>query len=416
MTVFAFSSPGRARRRLNRLGAMLALASLVGGVVPVTATSPGHSDAPAKAVVLPSAPPLAIEPVPLVDMVRALKVTQGRLAHGDEGALKASHEQVNTILAWLETAPAKTWQDRRNIQALAVFLLGGGSFGGRALLAESKVDVKERDLINAVLAYADGRFDEADGLKSVDALRLEPILGAHIALAQATLLTATEPQKAYELLAQSALLAPGTLIEEAALRRQILMAAEKRETGNLARVIEVYVRRFPRSVYRRGLVDAIVSALGRRVFESKDEIIGVTIATETLTHEERSRIGLMLAESQIAEGRLEWAGQIAEQTIAVTAVGSREHVRAQLYRAVSGVAHGHSREAAAAFDAIDPHQLSASDETLLKAAQDVVAGLAAAAESVPPGAAPADAAPPIVSKARLLVAEADRLLGGNQGQ
>lgn len=394
---------------------MPAVVLCLGAPEPAGANAPAHPAPPAQTKALPPAPPLTIQSAPLVEMVRALKSLQNRLATGDEGALKASQEQVNAILLWLEDAPVEVWHDGRNVRALAVFLLGGGSIGAaRAPLVEANVSASDRVLIRSVLAYADGRFDQAQELKSINALQLEPILGAHIALAQATLQTDDAPSKAYELLTQSAVLAPGTLIEEAALRRQIVMSAGNRGTGNLARVVELYVRRFGASVYRRGLIDVTIEALGRRDFETKDEVLGVTAAARALSQGEQSRIGLFLAEKQIAQGHLEWARALADQVMTVTAQDSDERVRAQLYQAVSGVFLGPS-SAAAVLDTIDLHKLSSGDEFLVKAAKEVSQALVATASFDPKDTTGSFEAPAVVSRARVLVGAVDKLLGGRRG-
>src|SRR5690606_33344903 len=101
------------------------------------------------------------------------------------------------------------------------------------------------------LAYAEGRDDEARAhLLGVDARRLDPGLAGAVALVQSALVADTDPKRASEFLDQARLLAPGTLVEEAALRRQILLLPS---IGQLHRLVLLtrYVRRFGKSYYAR---------------------------------------------------------------------------------------------------------------------------------------------------------------------
>lgn len=380
---------------------------------PLCATSPPAQAPDAAAKPLANVEPLVVQPAPLVGMVRALKVTQNRLAFGDEEAIKASNEETRTILSWIEIAPSEAWKDRRNIMALAVFLLGGGSIGaGRQVFDDPALNAEDRDLINGVIAYASGRFDEGtQALKKIDPLALDPILGAHISMAQATLMGEKEPKKAFEALTQSALLAPGTLIEEAALRRQIMLAAANPEIGSLGRVVEVYARRFGRSVYRRGLVEPILAAFSKREFDKKSDIDAVIAAFDPLTGEERAKILLHLAEGQLALGRLELAKVTADQAQAAAPDKSAEKARAQLYSAVSSVFTGNEGSTGVTFEGIDRAKLSAGDESLFEVTKEAIRLVKAVATVDPSGGS--DAKPrPLFTKARAMMTEVDKLLHG----
>ena len=58
-----------------------------------------------------------------------------------------------------------------------------------------------------------------------------------------------EPAKALAYLDDARLLAPGTLIEEAAFRRQIALIASAGDGERYEMMVARYLRRFPNSVY-----------------------------------------------------------------------------------------------------------------------------------------------------------------------
>ena len=70
-----------------------------------------------------------------------------------------------------------------------------------------------------------------------------------------------EPEVAVALLDRARLLSPGTLVEEAALRRSIAIAATLGDTGRFLMASEQYVRGYLRSPYASQFADAFVAGV-----------------------------------------------------------------------------------------------------------------------------------------------------------
>ena len=149
---------------------------------------------------------------------------------------------------------AEGWKDPRNARAAVVFVLSGGSARVLQKLMRSgaSADINEK-LIKGALAYGEGRHDEAaELLAGIDARALDPGMAGHVAYVQGELAARKEPAKALVHLDEARLLSPGTIVEEAALRRQIALLAAAGSADRYEALATQYLRRFPNSVYAGG--------------------------------------------------------------------------------------------------------------------------------------------------------------------
>jgi len=155
-------------------------------------------------------------------LVRSLQILQEQIANGNVAAHAAQSALLERIEARFAQAPPDTWQDPRNARAAVVYLLGGGKPATiRALLSYEKPPAIEARLIKGALAYVEGHEDEAqDLLRTVDVRSLPPSLGGPVALVQSALIVRQDVAAAMAFLDEARLLMPGTLVEEAALRRR----------------------------------------------------------------------------------------------------------------------------------------------------------------------------------------------------
>jgi len=344
------------------------------------------------------------------ELVRAFNNEQNRLAFGEADGLAAIKAAMSQVKVWLKTATADSWKDQRDRNALVVFLLGGGSIAGAGRSIENaKLDDAQRASISAAIAYSEGRIEAAEYLQKIDPLKVEPILGAHVALAQATLLIERDYKTSFALLGLPSLLLPGSLIEEASLRRRILLVAARPEVGSLVQTVQHYMRRFGLSVYRESLVTALSNALLEREFRELQEVVAVVAALSQLPAENSASILLRLAESQAAQGRLQFVQNFAEPVVAAAAEGSRDRARANLYNALGGLLADPPRTTLTILDQLEREKFNPSEEVLLEAAKEVMRGVAEG-ETVDPEDDSAGENHLLVKKAQTLMAETDALL------
>lgn len=201
-------------------------------------------------VLAPPAPAVAEVPEPY-QLVRALELLQDDVAKGGADARAGQRLMLDQMAAqFLKSDPA-VWQSSRNIQAAVLFVLNGGSPTViRKVMDFKTLSDTDRDLINGALAYVAGREQEArQRLSKIDPQKLGGVLGGNIALAMGSLTIRQDPAKAIKLLAMARLLLPGTLIEEAALRREAFIHFELNEVDAFSKISAQYLRRFGKSVY-----------------------------------------------------------------------------------------------------------------------------------------------------------------------
>ncbi len=135
-----------------------------------------------------------------------------------------------------------------------IFVLSGGDASVLKPLGEGlEPKSQEKKLFDGIMAYGDGRTAEAETiLLSLDASKLDALRGAHLSLAQALLTSRTNPERAFEYFEKTRLLLPGTLMEEAALRQIVVLAAKRSDKERLSRAAISYLSRFRRSAYVAG--------------------------------------------------------------------------------------------------------------------------------------------------------------------
>jgi chemotaxis protein MotC len=312
-------------------------------------------------------------------MVRSLQLVQDRIAGGDEAALPMQRKLLEMIDAkFLATAPAG-FDDPRNFDALLVYAISGGNPVTIETVV-SRLDLKppRAALGDGILGYVRGRPAEAEkALHDINPLTQPIELGAYLALIKGSVAAADDSAAALKLFDEARLLGPGSLVEEAALRRSIMIALKMRDAGLFLGYSEKYVRRFLHSPYASQFADAFVIG----VVEMHDSM-GLDKIAATLNEmdaERRKSIYLRLARKSAIDG-------LASLTaFAARMAGIRDDPRSKttdprvlLYSSIASVASGSAGAVAAQLAAIDRDHLSESDQQLLDAARAVAEKVIAA--------------------------------------
>ncbi len=337
------------------------------------------------------APPLVVGTEPY-QLVRELQALQDRTATGSVDALSAQRTVIASIDRALAAAPASVWQDARNAVAAIGFVLSGGP--PRILRALATAEPKpavDENLLKGVLAYAEGRESEAYGfLTPLDATSLPPSIGAQVAMAQSALAVRTDPQQAMRLLAVSRLLAPGTLVEEAAIRRQIFVADQLRDYTQVQSLARQYLDRFRRSVYAGNFRERFAAALSHMDFiNDPAQFPRLDDMLASVEPDARAELYLTIALASVTNGRLNAARLAATRAVPLTPAGSVGQARARLYRAAVTVASAKTFDAGVEdYQAIDRTRLSATDLQLADAVSVAIAAVRSGTEVSAAKAAP----------------------------
>lgn len=272
------------------------------------------------------------------EIIRSMQAIQDQIVLGNGDAQGKMPKLIGQIAQRLLAADSSVWREAKNARAAAIYTLSGGQPRVVRKVLEYGVSPEQETLLmEGALAYAEGREAKAKQiLLPIDAKALAPAVGGHIAMVQSALIAKMDPGKAMELLDQARILAPGTLVEEAALRREVFLADE---TGNLEKFASLssqYIRRFPRSVYadnfRRGFSDAVAR------FGLTNEA-GQFAKLESLLNEfaDKDQLGLYLkiAQSGLIKGKIASARFAAERAIRLSKDGGAERARSKLYEAAA---------------------------------------------------------------------------------
>lgn len=340
-------------------------------------------------------PGAAAEALQPYQLVRSLQLVQDRIASGDHAALPLQAKMLEIIDQRLRAADAADFKEPKNFRALLVYGMSGGNPVTVASAASrAGLDATDQTIAEGVLAYLNGRTTKAtDILRPVDPMSLPDDLAAFLALVKGSLLAGEAPPEALSLLDQARLLSPGTLVEEAALRRSVAIAAA---TGDAARFVLAstqYVERFLYSPYASQFADVFVSgAITLNAAISHDKLVDITSMMDAerekvvyLRIARRAAIDGLSDLSTFASARAE-AGRGGEP--------AQPDPRAVLYSSLSTVTSVTVDDMRQKLKSIDRSRLSQSDRELLDAVSTVADELVAPPKALPAAAAPAVVAPP----------------------
>lgn len=350
----------------------------------------GHGEAPAAPV-----EPLPVKPYTApVELVRTLQLLQDRVA---QGSAQAHHGQ-RALLALAESRmlalEPETWTESVNLRAAVTFALsGGGPTLLRHLMASGKVPEGETGLVFGALAYLEGREKEARALLvKIDPLSVPVSLGAQLAMAQSALVVRDDPTQSIRLLDLARLLAPGTLVEEGALRREIFVLAQANDLPKFEALAIQYLRRFRHSVYAGNFRQRFAGALTRLDFNGEAaRFARLQAMLDEVEIEGRRELYLLVARAAVDQGKSATAVFAAERSVTLSEPGSTEAMRARLYRAAAlVVVDGRFEESVETLRMTDRTLLEPADRDLLDAALSTAREIRAAAIPVP---APVDAGP-----------------------
>ncbi|HEV7253107.1 MAG TPA: chemotaxis protein MotC [Mesorhizobium sp.] len=329
-------------------------------------------------------PPGAAEGLQPSQLVRSLQLVQDRIAGGDHAALAMQRKLLELADERLRESDGALLAEPKEWEAALIYAMSGGNPATiEALMPDLVAGEGREDLTLGVFNNLRGAQAPArEALKTVDPLAFSPELGAYLSLVKGSLLAGLDAQAALALLDQARVLAPGTLVEEAALRRSVALAAEVGDRERFLRASAQYARRFLFSPYASQFADDFVS--GVVALREGLDLQEVADATLPMDAERREVIFLRIARRAGVEHAVALAAFAAQQ--AKGGSGANK-ARAALYAALPAVASAEFPAALARLEGIDVSELTQDDRALLEAAKRVARGLGS--EPGPPPPAPA---------------------------
>jgi chemotaxis protein MotC len=309
-----------------------------------------------------------------VQMVRTLQLMQDQIAIGSTEAHLGQRGLLTILDSRFMALKPDVWMDGKSVRAAIAFVLSGGNpqiLRKLLEMGDPALPLEHRSFVEGTLAYVEGREEEAKSkLMALDLQSLPPMLGAQLALVQSALLVRTDAKKSSDLLDFVRLQAPGTLLEEGALRRQVFVASQTGDMKKFLALTSNYLRRYRHSVYAGNFRQRLASALTRIDF-GKDQALfdGVVEVLGDLELEARRDLYLLAARSSIDQGLTKSARMLADKAQELSGHDTASATRARLYRAAAMIISPETIGAAVAeLESIDPSVLLESDVTLLHSA------------------------------------------------
>lgn len=318
-------------------------------------------------------------------LVRSLQLVQDRIAAGDHAAMPMQAKLLEMVDARLRDTGADDFKDPKNFRALLVYGMSGGNpLTVETAVSRATVAPEELAIAKGVISYLNGHpADAIETLRPIDPMTLPTDLGAFLALVKGSLLSGDEPAAALLLLDEARLLSPGTLVEEAALRRSVGIAATQGDAARFALASTQYVERYLYSPYASQFADSFVSGVvALHMAISQDKLGDIT---SMMDPEREKVIYLRIARRAAIDGLNDlsaFAAARAER--GRDGIDNKDDPRALLYASLSTVTSGTVDDIHAKLDRIDRGKLSDGDRALLDAARAIAGELVA-----PPAALPA---------------------------
>ncbi len=353
--------------------------------------------------------------------LQALQTLQDRVAQGDRKAYRAQLRLIAYLGREFAAMPDETWKKRLNAEALFVYVLSGGNPSTAMDILKRKVEIAlPEGALEGAVAFVQGRNGEAwKYLQAVDGREMSLAAQAQLALVKASLRAAAEPLVALNLLARVRLLKPGTLMEEAALRRALFLAGGEGDVKTFMKLASAYIRRFRNSWYVSDFLRRFAWLLvrldyGREPFlvERMEPLISM------LTKRRRALLHAAVAREAVLEGKQKLAVVAGRKALSAYPDAPRFAARVKTWIAAAEVVSSRPEPAMATLKAISPDLLDERDRKLRTAA--LVVGRAIVEEPAEPvedrgkvGASRKEDTPAVVVRARAVAAGVERLLEEN---
>jgi chemotaxis protein MotC len=300
--------------------------------------------------------------------VRALQAVQDGIANGDTAAYGRHIALIRQTGEKFLAADASVWSNPQNGQAVVIYLLSGGAPQLVRKLPRDKINVDER-LFNGALAYVEGHQDEArELLKDVKPRTIPSGLGGQVALVQGALFARAEASFAIERLDDARLLLPGTLVEEAALRREILLVGQAEDFDKFEFLTLAYIRHYRNSIYAGDFWQRFSTGLTQSSLALDDRRFArIVTMLEQIDRASRLKLYLVIGRTAMVRGRLIVTRLASERALSLSADASVERERAHLFRGVSRVLTDEYDGGLAELKALDRSKLPERDLPLLNA-------------------------------------------------
>jgi chemotaxis protein MotC len=300
--------------------------------------------------------------------IRTLERVQDATASGDRSAVDVQSKLIVQIETDLMSAKKVDLQDVRNLRAIATYLFSGGNpnIAERRFISLD-INPENKHLLDGALAYARG--EKANAIKflgNVNLANLPPNLGGRVALVKAILVSAEDLKAALNLLGTASALMPGTLVEEATLRRCVSFAGKLPDIEQLELCASLYIRRFHQSVYWQEFEDSFTLGLIQADYiKAGGSMLRLKFILNDLPSVDNRKMLLVISKAAVGRGRFLLAKACAARAFEMSRADSVEMTRANLYAGAAMIVQEDHAAGKKKLESIEKSKLDPSDKALL---------------------------------------------------
>ncbi|MBY3294817.1 chemotaxis protein [Rhizobium laguerreae] len=304
-------------------------------------------------------------------MLRSLQFVQDSVVTGDHSAGEMQRFMLGTIDTRLRTVEPSIFDDDRNVDAALIYTMSGGNPQTLEYLIAHDVNGYFDNRVTDVLRkYLSGKgLLVAKTLQETAKEYRDKKIGPYLALIGGNVLIATKPTDALDLYDQARLAAPGTIVEEAALRRSLAICVDKGMLDRGMAYSQRYVRRFLHSPYASQFADLFVTLVVGHDHDVKpQDVIDILSFMDAPRQRE---VYLRIARAAAISGKPELARMAVGRVQSLGGTDNAFGPLADFYGGMAGLPTEDIDQAAKNVSGIDGNALSRRDQALQDAARSV---------------------------------------------
>ncbi|MDE1994752.1 MAG: chemotaxis protein [Rhizobiaceae bacterium] len=310
--------------------------------------------------------------LPPYKMLRSLEFIQDSVVAGDSSAGEMQRFMLATLDDRLRKADKSVFDDTRNVDAALIYAMSGGNPATLEYLMSRDINGNFDNRVADVLRkYLNGK-----GLLVVNTLAdiakeyRDKKIGPYLSLVAGNVMSAKNPKAALQLYDWARLTAPGTIVEESALRRSLVLCTDTGMVPQGLKYAERYTRRFLHSPYASQFADLFVQLVVDHDADVKQQdIIDILSFMDPPRQRE---IYLRMARRAAIAGKTDLAALASSRAQNIASDGKDAfNALASFYGGVAGVSTSDITAAIRNIEQVPTGELNAQDRALRDAAKTV---------------------------------------------
>ncbi|WP_312929336.1 chemotaxis protein [Agrobacterium cavarae] len=311
--------------------------------------------------------------LPPAKILRSLQFVQDSVVMGDHSARDMQKFLLSAFDTTLRTSDMSVFSDTKNADAALIYIMSGGNPATlNYLVAKDVQGYFDSRVVNVLQKYLSGRGGLVDKVVSdlIPEYRNNR-LGPYLMLIAGNIAYSKDPAAALPFFDDARLSAPGTIIEEAALRRSIMATMQLKQPEKGMVYARKYAVRFLHSPYASQFADLFVSLAIDSFGPVTTKDIGEI--AELMDAERAQEIYLRIARQASLQGKMELAQFAADKANGI-AEDTGDTAREPLSKLYSGLSDISGQDVLAAQEklaSIPESELSPRDLALRNAAKTI---------------------------------------------